>query len=123
MEQDAVNVTRRYQSTGIPTGLSSLSEPGVNLFPTVTPVAGDINDDTPLPDSPRWDDDDQHRELRADIRAMGHMLGQVIKRYQGQDIFDKVETMRSLAKVRANSEIFIVTCFWFYFHFAFFILF
>lgn len=42
-------------------------------------------------------------QLRADIRAMGRMLGQVIQEYQGQDIFEKVEKMRSFAKTRREA--------------------
>lgn len=37
-------------------------------------------------------------QLRADIRTMGSLLGQIINDHNGQDIFDKVERMRSLAK-------------------------
>jgi hypothetical protein len=37
-------------------------------------------------------------QLRADVRAMGSLLGQIINDHHGKDIFDKVERMRSLAK-------------------------
>jgi phosphoenolpyruvate carboxylase len=37
-------------------------------------------------------------QLRADIRTMGSLLGQIINDHHGQDIFDKVERMRGLAK-------------------------
>lgn len=73
--------TNRQKSTGVTVGLSSLSEPGLNLFPTV-PLGEDkpqekLNSQTVPPDI-------KDAQLRADIRAMGHMLGQVIKEYEGQ---------------------------------------
>lgn len=37
-------------------------------------------------------------QLRADIRVMGSVLGMVIRKHEGVEIFDKVEQMRSLAK-------------------------
>ena len=37
--------------------------------------------------------------LRADVKAMGSLLGNVIQERQGPDIFDKVEKLRHLAKV------------------------
>ena len=117
-------------------GLSSLSEPGINLFPTF-PLGEEPPEEKPT--TPVVPPEVKDAQLRADIRAMGHMLGQVIKQYEGQgmcafwiylfhlfganhlfiftkkssqqilnifisssiilDIFEKVEKMRSLAKV------------------------
>lgn len=37
-------------------------------------------------------------QLRADVRTMGSLLGQIIRDHNGQGIYDKVEVMRSLAK-------------------------
>jgi hypothetical protein len=39
--------------------------------------------------------------LRDDIRTMGSLLGNIIQKRQGQDVFDKVEKLRHLAKVSA----------------------
>ena len=38
-------------------------------------------------------------ELRDDVRTMGSLLGNIILKGQGKDIFDKVEKLRHLAKV------------------------
>ena len=69
-------------------GLSSLSEPGLNLFPSVAlgdAAPGKVPEKKPLPEtiSPEVRD----AQLRADIRAMGRMLGQVIQMYEGEGRF------------------------------------
>lgn len=69
---------------------SSLAEPDPTLFPNSDPpsifqkhdIGGDI--DTPL---------------RADIRVMGSILGQVIQEHESPTIFAKVEELRGLAKL------------------------
>ena len=38
-------------------------------------------------------------ELRDNVRTMGSLLGNIIQKRQGKHIFDKVETLRHLAKV------------------------
>lgn len=38
--------------------------------------------------------------LRSDVRTMGSLLGNIIQERNGKDIFDKVEKLRNLAKVR-----------------------
>jgi hypothetical protein len=44
---------------------------------------------------------DKNAPLRDDVRTMGSLLGNVIQERQGKDIFDKVEKLRHLAKVRS----------------------
>ena len=46
------------------------------------------------------DVEDKHRKLRADIRTMGAMLGRIISENSGEDIINKVESLRHHAKVR-----------------------
>lgn len=41
---------------------------------------------------------DVDAQLRADVRAVGSILGRIIKSHEGQDVFDKVEKLRGLAK-------------------------
>jgi phosphoenolpyruvate carboxylase len=44
-------------------------------------------------------------QLRADIRVMGSILGNVIRAHEGEDILEKVESMRAMAKKwRASKE-------------------
>jgi len=64
--------------------LSSFAEPDPTLFST-----------TKRPeDSPG----DYNAQLRSDIRVMGSILGNVIQKHEGPDIFSKVEELRALAK-------------------------
>jgi hypothetical protein len=48
-------------------------------------------------------------ELRENVRTMGSLLGNIIERRQGKAIFDKIEELRRLAKVRTNKH-FIIIC-------------
>ena len=74
-------VTRHFSSTITPhADYSSFSEGEATLFK--------FSLDNSLRDA----------QLRADVRTMGALLGQIIHDHHGQDIFDKVELMRSLAK-------------------------
>mmetsp|Transcript_2657 Transcript_2657/g.6282 ORF Transcript_2657/g.6282 Transcript_2657/m.6282 type:complete len:990 (+) Transcript_2657:120-3089(+) len=41
---------------------------------------------------------DKDAPLRADIRAMGSILGQIVKDQHGEEIFQKIEELRGLAK-------------------------
>jgi len=80
--------TYRFLHTGpIFPSVSSLSEPGLNLFPNASSLD---EKETPKPisvsDVPPEIKDAQ---LRADIRATGRMLGQVIQDYEGQGSFFK----------------------------------
>lgn len=43
-------------------------------------------------------EEDVDRQLRADIKTMGAILGKIIKEHSGEDVFDKVETLRAYAK-------------------------
>jgi len=40
--------------------------------------------------------------LRSDVRTMGSILGNIIQERNGKNIFDKVEKLRNLAKVRVH---------------------
>jgi len=63
--------------------LSSFAEPGT-LFNV--DVMGNMKDG------------DKDAPLRADIRAMGSLLGQIVKAHHGEDIFQKIEELRALSK-------------------------
>lgn len=76
-------------STSVDPGLSSFSEPDPSLF--ASPLQ-------PLKAVSEKDDDDRDLPLRVDIRTMGSMLGKVIVQHEGQDVYEKIETMRLLAK-------------------------
>ena len=41
---------------------------------------------------------DAHAPLRDDVRLLGRMLGDALRHQAGQDIFNKVERIRSLGK-------------------------
>ena len=41
---------------------------------------------------------DPHKPLRDDVRLLGELLGETLKEHAGQDVFDKVERVRALAK-------------------------
>ena len=45
------------------------------------------------------DDLDLDVELRADVKSMGSILGETIKTFSGEQVFDKVELLRKSAKV------------------------
>jgi phosphoenolpyruvate carboxylase len=44
------------------------------------------------------DSPDYHAPLRQDIQLLGELLGEVLRRQEGQEMFDLVETVRSLSK-------------------------
>lgn len=56
----------------------------------------------PNPSIFKMDDDKNKKDaqLRAEIKAMGALLGQIIQDHEGPEIFDHVEELRRLAKVR-----------------------
>jgi hypothetical protein len=64
--------------------MSSIAEPNPSLF------SGKMQDLTGL---------DPSEQLRTDVRVMGSLLGKIINLKCGPEIFDKVEVMRSMAKV------------------------
>ena len=45
---------------------------------------------------------DLDKQLRADVKSMGTLLGKTIKHFAGEDIFDTVEKLRQAAKVCTN---------------------
>ena len=48
---------------------------------------------------------DPHKPLRDDVRLLGELLGETVKRYAGEEVFDVVERARALAKSgRAGNE-------------------
>ncbi len=49
-------------------------------------------------DEPPTTREDKDAPLRADIRAMGALLGQIVKDHHGQEIFEKIEELRGLSK-------------------------
>mmetsp|Transcript_14998 Transcript_14998/g.21224 ORF Transcript_14998/g.21224 Transcript_14998/m.21224 type:complete len:999 (-) Transcript_14998:129-3125(-) len=62
--------------------LSSIAEPNPSLFQQGGEDAKSPSD----------------AQLRADVKAMGSLLGQVIQDHHGKEIFDRVEQLRNLAK-------------------------
>jgi phosphoenolpyruvate carboxylase len=77
---------------------SSFAEPEPTLFTTLNSASissSDASNDVFANAS----------QLRADIRVMGSILGNVIRAHEGDDILEKVETMRAMAKAwRASKE-------------------
>ena len=48
---------------------------------------------------------DPHKPLRDDVRLLGELLGETVKRFAGEDVFEVVERARVLAKSgRAGNE-------------------
>jgi phosphoenolpyruvate carboxylase len=48
---------------------------------------------------------DPHKPLRDDVRLLGELLGETVKRFAGEDVFEVVERARALAKSgRAGNE-------------------
>jgi len=88
--------------------LSSFAEPGT-LFDGAGALATSIESNS---DNGDGDDDDisssssskietsidKDAPLRADIRAMGALLGQIVQDHHGQEIFEKIESLRGLSK-------------------------
>ena len=48
---------------------------------------------------------DPHKPLRDDVRLLGELLGDVLRRHEGQAHFDRVERVRSLAKRTRSGEV------------------
>jgi phosphoenolpyruvate carboxylase len=83
---------------------SSFAEPDPTLFGQFLPTTASSSTISSSSSSSSSTATTTHQDapLRADIRVMGSVLGQVICEHEGQDIFDKVEHMRSLAKAWRN---------------------
>ena len=71
---------------------SSFREPG-SLFELTTPLSGTTDDISPSPAL-----QDRDAPLRADVRTMGSVLGQIIRNHHGDAIFEKIEDFRAHAK-------------------------
>ena len=67
--------------------MSSFAEPGTLFIKTESQS-----------DEPPVTREDKDAPLRADIRAMGALLGQIVKDHHGQEIFEKIEELRGLSK-------------------------
>ena len=52
------------------------------------------------PDDPKAD---HHRPLRDDVRLLGELLGETLRRQEGQRLFERVERVRALAKRARNA--------------------
>jgi len=76
--------------------LSSMNEP--TLFPTIDASTAAAAVD-PESNKNLYDD----RMLRSDVRTMGTLLGDAISLHNGQEILDKVEQMRHMAKESRGS--------------------
>lgn len=70
---------------------SSFSEPG-SLFLDVTPLTSTSESTSESVSQ------DRDAQLRADVRAMGSLLGRIIQDHHGVEVFDKIEELRALAK-------------------------
>lgn len=46
----------------------------------------------------------EHSPLRNDVRMLGDLLGQVIQDLEGKDLYEKVETIRTMAKQTRSGE-------------------
>ena len=46
---------------------------------------------------------DPHKPLRDDVRLLGELLGETLRRQEGQALFERVERVRALAK-RTRSD-------------------
>ena len=47
---------------------------------------------------------DPHKALRDDVRLLGELLGETLRRQEGQRLFDRVERVRALAKRGRNAS-------------------
>ncbi|HEY7497861.1 MAG TPA: phosphoenolpyruvate carboxylase [Vicinamibacterales bacterium] len=48
--------------------------------------------------------DDPHKALRDDVRLLGELLGETLRRQEGQPLFERVERVRALAKRARNTS-------------------
>jgi len=47
--------------------------------------------------------EDPHKALRDDVRLFGELLGETLRRQEGQPLFERVERVRTLAKRTRSS--------------------
>ena len=81
-----------YQLRGLS---SSFSEPGTFFDGDATAAAAAGDNATADEAADTYDKD---APLRADIRAMGALLGQIVKDHHGKEIFERIEELRALSK-------------------------
>ena len=91
--------TSAYSTTASICQSSSINEPNPSLFHSDRFSGAALDADQPDAVSSVVRED-LDALLRADVRAMGSVLGHIIQQRNGEDIFDKVEQLRTLAKVR-----------------------
>src|SRR5262245_60240702 len=48
--------------------------------------------------------DDPDKPVRDDVRLLGELLGETLRRQEGEDLFARVERVRAMAKSRRSSE-------------------
>src|SRR6187401_3433502 len=48
--------------------------------------------------------DDPHKPVRDDVRLLGELLGETLRRQEGNDFFARVERVRAMAKTRRSLE-------------------
>ncbi|CAJ1955521.1 unnamed protein product [Cylindrotheca closterium] len=84
----ASSLTRVLSTIPGGSNLSSFSDPSPSLFP-VQPLNASATS---------IDEVDKDASLRSDIRTMGSILGKIIVENEGEETYEKVETMRLLAK-------------------------
>lgn len=87
-----------YSTTSTIRQASSIDEPNPSLFHSDRFAGAALDADKPDAVASAVSAD-LDALLRADVRAMGSLLGNIIQERNGTDIFDKVEHLRNLAKV------------------------
>lgn len=87
----------RFQSS-----YSSFREPG-SLFYASALGTDDSSKEDPATTTGTSTIDDRDIPLRADVRTMGSLLGQIIQDHHGVEIFEKIEELRALAKKWRNA--------------------
>jgi len=80
---------RRFQSS-----FSSMTDPSPTLFHI---------DRSKLSNESTGVVNDLDKQLRADVKTMGSLLGKTIKHYAGEDVYNKIESLRNSAKAWRQS--------------------